>query len=218
MIIVDGPDGAGKTTLCHKLVQDGTVAGYLESPSRTKGKLSFAEQTNRYLFSYIDRNLVVDRYLFSEMVYGPVMRGHCVFRNKDFFEILSTLIEHRNPIIFCLPESVKHLNLRLEQMPGVVEKIPEIFLRYQNYYSLVARMYSGVFAYDLNSPTSYFKVKEFLRERHGFQKSAAGGRGPLSDALQQTIRSNDTLPLHRGEEPRFPISIREEDGGGSGSK
>lgn len=215
MIVVDGPDGAGKTTLCERLVQDRVVTGLVLSPSRTKGKLSFAEQTMRYLHSYIDRDLVVDRYLFSEMVYGPVMRGRCVFRNKQFFEILSVLIEHHNPIIFCLPEDFTKLNLRLEQMPGVVEKLPEIFLRYQNYYNLVASMYSGVFAYDLNDPTSYFKLREFLRERNGFSQHTTRGGGSLSASLQSAIRTNDELPLHRGEESRFPISIREEDGGGS---
>lgn len=169
MIVVDGPDGAGKTTLCTMLARDGIVKGTLESPGRTKGKLTLHEQTMRYLGQYVDRNLVVDRYLFSEMVYGPIIRKYCAFSNREFFSILTTLIHHKNPIIFCLPESPMHLNLNLEQMPGVREHIEEIFNKYVEYSNQVARISGLSFRYDFNNPMSYERAKAFIHECERFQ-------------------------------------------------
>lgn len=175
MIIVDGPDGSGKTTLCENLVKDGVVLSKLESPGRTKGQLSLRDQTLRYLNAYINRNLAVDRYLFSEMVYGPILRKYCAFSTTDFFSILSKLIHAQNPIIFCLPENPESLKLTMEQMPGVRENITEIFLSYLNYYEFTSRIYTRVFRYDLNNQYSYHRLKDFLRERDRFQIRAPRG-------------------------------------------
>lgn len=175
MIVVDGPDGAGKTTLCTMLARDGLVKGILESPGRTKGKLSLHEQTIRYLQQYIDRNLVVDRYLFSEMVYGPILRNFCAFSNREFFGILTTLVHHKNPIIFCLPESPQKLNLSKEQMNGVKENIITIFDKYVEYSNMVARISGLSFRYDFNNPMSYERLKVFLHECERFPIRAPRG-------------------------------------------
>jgi hypothetical protein len=175
MIVVDGPDGAGKTTLCTMLARDGLVKGILESPGRTRGKVSLHEQTIRYLHQYIDRNLVVDRYLFSEMVYGPIIRKYCAFTSKEYLGILTTLIHHKNPIIFCLPESPQKLNLRLDQMEGVRENIDAIFAKYVEYSDMVGRISGMVFRYDLTNPMSYERLKAFLHECEGFPIRATRG-------------------------------------------
>lgn len=78
IIIVDGPDGAGKTTLCEKLLK-----AFPGSRIQHFGAPETPEQANNYYEVYAraitaahsDEVVIFDRSWFSDMVYGPVMRN-----------------------------------------------------------------------------------------------------------------------------------------------
>lgn len=75
--IIDGPDGAGKSTLAQQihLASPGSEILHFGAP-QTK------EEANNYWQVYLnalnkatDHTLIFDRSWYSDMVYGPIMRG-----------------------------------------------------------------------------------------------------------------------------------------------
>jgi len=72
IIILEGPDGAGKTTLAHELRDRHGFAYHHEGPP-PEGNL--LEHYGAILDSFRGRNAVIDRLAYGERVYGPILRG-----------------------------------------------------------------------------------------------------------------------------------------------
>ena len=75
MIIVEGPDGVGKTTLCQKILQS-----WLHRKKDIRGfrRYGLLGPDFDYYWDYLNwikPYMLVDRWTWSEMTYGPVMRG-----------------------------------------------------------------------------------------------------------------------------------------------
>ncbi|MNB69349.1 SPBc2 prophage-derived uncharacterized protein YorR [compost metagenome] len=73
LIILEGPDGAGKTTLAQQLSMS---TGY---PVQHRSKPKTEEEKQQMFLEYEQmcmsrENIIVDRCWYSEMVYGKVMR------------------------------------------------------------------------------------------------------------------------------------------------
>jgi thymidylate kinase len=155
MIILEGPDGSGKTTLGKRLKEDKIVDAFIESPGRTRGPVPLMEQTRRYMERYKKSPVVVDRFLFSELVYGPILREKSQFSIKDQLEVMQQIMMNHIPIIFCLPRSYEVLKPTLEENPKVIENLPKIFDSYKNYMEQAMQMYNLTFRYDLNDRNGY---------------------------------------------------------------
>lgn len=78
IIIVEGPDGAGKTTLCEQLLASipGSTLKHFGAPATKEEALNYYKVYVDLLKNH-DRSkvLIIDRCWYSDMVYGPVMRG-----------------------------------------------------------------------------------------------------------------------------------------------
>lgn len=74
MLIVEGPDMIGKTTLCEALIKRLNALGYPLIPQHfgllPKGWNYYAD----YL-PFMNARTVMDRFILSEVVYGNVLRG-----------------------------------------------------------------------------------------------------------------------------------------------
>lgn len=76
--IIDGPDGAGKSTLAQqiKAASPGATIEHFGAPATP-------EQADNYWLVYLEainkaadgRTIIFDRSWYSDLVYGPVMRG-----------------------------------------------------------------------------------------------------------------------------------------------
>jgi len=105
-IIIDGPDGAGKSTLARTLSkQTGYPIVHLSYPKTQ-------EECDEMLDDYQDlikqhKNAILDRSFYSEMVYGPIMRAGSVISYKDMWKLEKLLAKKGAVVIHCTgPTSV----------------------------------------------------------------------------------------------------------------
>lgn len=132
IIILEGPDGSGKTTLANKLHQQ---TGY-QLLHRTQPKNE--EDKKRMMDEYIQvlkagKNVIMDRSWYSEMVYGPVMRDASVITYPQMYELEKLATKYGAIVIHCTaPEATlwKRCLRRGEDYITKRETFHELFVGY----------------------------------------------------------------------------------------
>lgn len=97
IFILEGPDGSGKSTLAKKLSeQTGYSVVHMSAPTTEQEK---AEMYNMYRQAVLESfDVIFDRSWYSEMVYGPVMRGASCISFEDMYQ-LELLLCHKGALI-----------------------------------------------------------------------------------------------------------------------
>ena len=100
IIIIEGPDGSGKTTLAEKLSRQ-TKYPILH---RTQPKTD--EEKKLMMGEYLQtirsgKNMIFDRCWYSEMAYGPVMRDASVISYPEMYELEEQLAKCGAIIIYA---------------------------------------------------------------------------------------------------------------------
>lgn len=150
MIIIEGCDGSGKTTLASDLLKHGVVDKCLESPRRTKRENeTLANATYRCLdFNTHNRGICVDRLIFSELVYGPLLRQRVEWNHFDTVNLIKRSISLPNITVFCIvnPDEIR---FKPDENPDVVEKAEILVKDYMDWLRLVRSlsMNNNVFHY-----------------------------------------------------------------------
>lgn len=143
MILVEGPDGAGKTTLVNQLALSyGLPIGARGTSNRDLLWTVTVPDTFRALKECVGGKgapVIWDRLYYSDFVYAPLWATpRDVAFNASQQSFIDRIIEAaRFPIIVCLPRRQTVLqNIRGErhQMPGVVERAEAIYDEYRNMY------------------------------------------------------------------------------------
>lgn len=166
IIIVEGMDGTGKTTLVQQLayrleIQPRKFVGSL-GPSddyrqvlidRTRSEIAELE-TASAKGRPIKR--IYDRFpLISEAVYGPVLRGRNCFGGL-YYPLRSRLLSLKTMIIYCRPERevIKANVQKAPQMRGVLE-----------YFDELLDVYGELFTELTETPVnSYITVFDYTRD------------------------------------------------------
>lgn len=164
MIIVEGIDGSGKSTLCNMLLAAGIVDQVLPSPRiPAKGDSQRMKyETDRYLRLYGDNNrVVVDRYLFSEMAYGKVLRGKSVFSQGEYLHKLVQLMIKGSVVIFCMPDK---LNFKADENPKVIEREEELRTMYNNLIQEQALTSPRTYVYKWDEDGAFDRLTKFITE------------------------------------------------------
>lgn len=140
MIILEGPDGGGKTTLAKRLAADLQLPLHARaSDSITGPVVDLYAWTVDDITTWHKQNLAIyDRHpLTSEHIYGPAVRGNTrpgfEMGNRDIAYMRRYMRRHAL-IVVCLPpfEVVReNVASEIEQMPGVVENIDHIYECYR---------------------------------------------------------------------------------------
>ena len=100
IIIIEGPDGSGKTTLANTLSKQ---TGY---PVVHRSQPKSEEEKRQMMQQYIDaivtgKNMIFDRCWYSEMVYGPIMRDNSVITYPEMYLLEAKLAKRGALIIYC---------------------------------------------------------------------------------------------------------------------
>lgn len=77
--IIDGPDGAGKSTLARQIQEanPGSIILHFGTPATEEEANNYWLTYFNALKDYADKVVIFDRSWYSDMVYGPVMRNRC---------------------------------------------------------------------------------------------------------------------------------------------
>ena len=125
MVIIEGVDNSGKTTLANTLSQHFNYP-LIHSPGHCSEMLDWAKA---HLLTGGYR--IYDRFpCISEHIYGPVIRGRDEFKSVLGKKIMTLFLDKNPLIIYCKPpDSVIRANMG-EQMGGVEDNILSLILNY----------------------------------------------------------------------------------------
>lgn len=155
MIIVEGPDGAGKSTLVRQLAQELSLPVLPRACTSEGGPVENLAKWVEDDIRTWPKTGIIDRYpLFSEPIYGNVIRGHLAehFDNRLWFETTFNYIKHFGVVvIFALPPMhvVREAITQQGQMYGVVDHIDQIY----RYYSFIATLDQSILVWDYTADT-----------------------------------------------------------------
>ena len=100
IIIIEGPDGSGKTTLA------GILSRQTGFPVVHRTQPKSEEEKAKMMDGYVDaikkgKNIIFDRCWYSEMAYGPIMRDKSVISYPEMYELEQLLTKRGALIIYC---------------------------------------------------------------------------------------------------------------------
>jgi thymidylate kinase len=103
VVILEGPDGAGKTTLARELVKRYKGVYTHEGPVPSE-KCMFTYYSNKYL-SYLCQTqpVICDRFHTGETIYGPIARGVSRLSDMQVDTLNGTMFRFKTPQVICLP-------------------------------------------------------------------------------------------------------------------
>lgn len=169
MIIVEGPDGAGKTTLIKELCNEyGMQVGKRGTDNRDLLYTVTVPDTFRAIRCELEgwgpgtRALptIWDRLYFSDLVYAPIQDRDVAFSHEERRFIEDAVRNLGIPVILCYPpwEVVEANERGTHQMEGVHDNLERIYTSY-NFMIRVPHC-----RYDYTNPEDRPKVREYIND------------------------------------------------------
>lgn len=105
LIILEGPECAGKTTLAGVLsTQTGYPVVHMDKPKTAGEGLRMVGMYEHFIAN--NKNTILDRSWYSEMVYGPIMRDKSFITTEQMYDLEQAVIDRRGGmIIHCTDRS-----------------------------------------------------------------------------------------------------------------
>jgi hypothetical protein len=155
MIIIEGPDNSGKTTLGAQLTKwfRGAYFKYEWKPSAFEDIWELDSLVHDIQSAMKPRELIVDRHsAISDAVYGPIIRGEMFVTPRA-----QEAIYPRLTVIYCRPQSstIRRFKPDIDQMEGVVPNINQIIEAYDNLLLGHHQKFAEVIVYDYQMPGAF---------------------------------------------------------------
>ncbi len=173
MIILEGPDGTGKSTLAEKLSQVLNLRVQHSGGPPKDPEDIFRRQEAAQQWAILNAPVVLDRIpVISEQIYGPIIRGSNPFLGTMHFERLMDALAH--PIIYCRPPmSVIIANLSTshhrkaheteEHFQGVMQRWEKIVAAYDRFMTSIEESGARLFRFDYTGQTGITEA-ELIKE------------------------------------------------------
>lgn len=123
MLIIEGTDGLGKTTLCGHLLASGTPFGPV-----VYRRLGLLPGNWNYYDDYVNRMLhlqIQDRFFLSEYAYGPVCRGGTPL-TLDMIKRLSEQLDTVGGVTLVITADDEIIRRQFENRPDELYKLEQV--------------------------------------------------------------------------------------------
>jgi hypothetical protein len=164
MIIVEGMDNTGKTTLVTLLAKEFNLRVRKTPQEYITDPVKLLDWTNAEL-EYVDNVAsIYDRFpLISEEVYGPIIRGSNVFQGRPEFQGWAD--KHSALIIYCRPSLERILDFKdREQMTGVLTHAKGLISEYDRVIYLYRLQGCGVVLYNYTHFDAYQRARSAVEQ------------------------------------------------------
>lgn len=179
-VIVEGPDGGGKTTFIGHLQDELSKRKISLSvqPRACTSDNGPMEELREYVDDYLSNHKsgIWDRHpLISEPIYGPIIRGHVhpsLFDRAWLSSAYAQFYAYDPIIIYCMPPWFKVMdNIQAthkgetDHLQGVITHAMAI---YDMYFVKMASDMSraNVFQYDFRKPDNFSRIVDRIEERY----------------------------------------------------
>lgn len=163
MIIVEGCDNTGKTTLIDQLIQPFPTLQRMRSIGNQPGLAKWLSEA--LLENQNVTTKIYDRFFFSELVYGPVLRGRTRFTGVEKDLILGMLAAIKPLVILCSPppSTVSKTIYKRPQMGGVIDRWVTLNEKYHTVIKpLLIERKIPYLEYDFTEEDAFEKVKAHI--------------------------------------------------------
>lgn len=115
LIIIEGIDRVGKTTLCNKVAKECCIPIYRHVGVRDFSKIKNSEETDKFkqivnICTITNANIILDRFHLSDYVYGIIERGYDkkeALHNKQEVESYMHNIKAKVILVLVSPNNLK---------------------------------------------------------------------------------------------------------------
>lgn len=166
MVIVEGCDNAGKTTLVQRLSDELKLLTVLNR-RRPRSLQQSWDYLTRIMPAMAYLPTVVDRFMaVSEPIYGPICRGERLYSLADivhqFKFVTKSLGDHPPLLVYCRPSNERILNFGdRPQMAGVIQNAQALIEAYDGQIGwLRDTVPLPVVRYDFDRGGAYEQVKQ----------------------------------------------------------
>jgi thymidylate kinase len=158
MIIIEGPDDSGKTTL-GQMIREAFDYTLIHSPGILKHEETFVERKFWYDALIKTKNIVLDRcFYISEFVYGPIIRNETKIERAEMKDYIRKVTQHFGIIIFMNQKfPSKNANESLHLSP---EERVSIEAEVAKKYELIRQRYREIFN-DMKYMSGVIQINKF---------------------------------------------------------
>lgn len=198
MIIIEGTDKAGKTTFIRNLFKNFPEDLKKETKIVHFGVLPEDWNYHNDYLSYVQDNIILDRFVDSERAYGPVFRGKINPRltNENLNSVYRKCIEKGAFVIYCNPKENVVLDRLKKEGDEYVKKTEQLLQLRANFNSIFSNHPLPIKEIDTSNPIDNQELKNIvnsylIRKRTIKNLNLKEFRGSLSLDTKYLIYTSD---------------------------
>ena len=137
IIILEGPDGGGKTTLANRLRDQYNYQVWhtgKPEPWFKDEDLAYYYKLSLWRARTLGQSVVFDRHWLGELVYGPVMRNQCLLNEQHirYFEMQMATLQIKLCVVMPpFEEVLKNWKLKHNDYIPDEQKLTQVFMAYE---------------------------------------------------------------------------------------